>query len=1000
MLYLKQLKLTFVILLLAFFLNGLSGLPGGDYIVDNTSDSQSCEGGTSFYSTIQDAVDASTNNSTIYICDGTYNEFITVNKNGLYIKKSVDASGEVIITNSNNIFTLGDINDILLESLTLNSTNKDGIKANDVGGVAIQNCTIIADDDGIDINGDIDGLIIIDTNITSSDSAITIAGKIKEEFSVLNSILIAQTYGTKVLGRVTGNLKISSTSITTTNKDGIYFYKRVNDDINIINTSITAGDDGIEFRDIIRGKVDISNIEIDAYDNGIYFHDEIRGGINITSAVITTESDVGIKFLEDVDNYCNLDRLTINSYDRGLYFNTAFIEPIITNSNIISSHSDAIYTKTDSTTKFTLKDSCIKTESLMAYGLNLSINGSNSEVTNNCFYAPTIFKLAKARKNNNNFSGNYWDGNIGFFDMNKIFDSNPALTCPNSCWGSGNINSGFDAWDIFRDINDRNISTKKSAETFSIIITSLNETDDDYQKFSGTVCSCVDNNSSTCFKNLFSDSNTSAQTNEGNPTFTINKAFKSTNIDIHWQKDVDVLCADLVEDNNTHSTDNFAIIPDKFIVDVNDSTLRAGESYRLDIKATDSLNNIIINYKQTFIINENDKNLSLFFNSKQNGMEFKTTYSFEINGSGSKSDFNISDVGEYLLKIVDTAYAIVDLDDSTLEDRRIDGNVTISVIPHHFDFNITKHETPTAQNWAYMAQDFSDMNYTLEGNLTARNKQGSITIYFDKNEYAININSTIIFDTNLTANEITEFYNQFDNNFDLNNSDFNTSKESFNNGVSLISLIYKIDKNCIKPFRPVRTNIKNFDLPNYTVDEKHLTAIDDNITWYYSKLKTYDVGTNKNITPNHFFVLLYKEDTKNFQEITLNWFQNEDDNSSITTGFNLTPSSNTIIDNTTNHIIDFIDYDKGRVDYNITKDGDKKAIIHIDIPKYLWYSYGIDSEYNSSAGSNCSGHPCSIYTYETTPPSGNTISSGTYQGGDAPIKEKGKQIRFGVKIFR
>jgi len=1000
MFYSNLLKIT-IITTLTFFLNGMSGLPGCDYVVDNTTGTHDCEGGTSFYSTIQDAVDASTDNSTIYICDGTYNEAVTIDKDGLYIKKSDSATGDVIIVNHDNVFELDGVRDILFESLKIRSTSNNGINSNwNIGAIGVQMCDINVSEDGIDIHGNSNGLLIIDSNITAGDDAIIVHGDMRDELTILRSSIVARDYGIEIEKQIHRNVKISNSSISSSLKDAIYFQKRVLRDINITNTSIIAGDDGIEISKLVRGQINISDTRIHSVGHGVYFQGVLRRGITVDNLEINSTHNIGMKFLRHVDYNFNLNRLNISSYDRGLYFNTAFMRPVITNSLIISQNSDAIYAKSNWRSKLIIDNSCLKTNKSSSYGLNLYTNNSNSEITNTCFYATATSKLAKAKRTNNYFNNNYWDNHFGNYNMNNVEDSNPALNCTNSCWTQNNTNNKFDAWDITRDINDKNISTKKSGDTFSIFIASLNDTKDNYQKFSGTVCSCIDNNSSTCFKNQFSDSNNSSQTAEGNPTFTINKAFKTTNIDIHWQKDADVTCSALVEDNSTNSTDNFAIIPTRFILELNSSTLRAGELYKLTIDATNSSNSTISSYEQTFALNENDKNLSQFFNSKLNGLEFETTYPFEINGSGSKNDFKIDDVGQYLIKLVDTLYAIVDVDDTTLSERKIDGNISVLVTPHHFDLNITKHQVSTAQDWAYMAQDFKDMNYTLEATLTAKNKQNITTSKFDKDEYAIDVNTTITFDTNLTDSEISKFYNQFDNNFNINTKEFNTSKESFNNGISSISLIYKIDKNTTTTLRPVRTNIKDINLPEYTDSEKNISSLDDNIIWYYSKLITYDVSTNADVTPTHFFVLLYKENTKNFQEVTLNWFKNSNDNSSITTGFSFTPSLNTNINNTTNHIVDFIDYSQGRVDYNITKDGNKKAIIHIAIPKYLWYNYGVDSDYNISSGSNCIQHPCSTYTYEVNSNNGNSISSGNYVGGTIPLKKVEKQIRFGVKVYR
>jgi len=53
-------------------------------------------------------------------------------------------------------------------------------------------------------------------------------------------------------------------------------------------------------------------------------------------------------------------------------------------------------------------------------------------------------------------------------------------------------NYKFDAWDTFRDINDRNISTKISNKNFELFIASLDENGTNLQDFNGTVCAKID----------------------------------------------------------------------------------------------------------------------------------------------------------------------------------------------------------------------------------------------------------------------------------------------------------------------------------------------------------------------------------------------------------------------------------------------------------------------------------------------------------------------------
>jgi len=597
-------------------------------------------------------------------------------------------------------------------------------------------------------------------------------------------------------------------------------------------------------------------------------------------------------------------------------------------------------------------------------------------------------------------------------------DDNPKSSCPeeyafqDACAKDIISVSNFIIYNInYRDnnISDSNLTTKKVNVIYNDINISSINSDDETQ--------VIDFNGTLCFKIVATDSTnemewTKVDVREANTTnIEFNSTFSShdATITFNWEKDSDTECEDMNSSKETNSSEHFSIIPTKFLIGINETKLRAGLDYTLEVNATDSSNKKINTYSQYFNADGNDSNISVYFipNDITKTKEFNTSFDFNItNGTGSKNDFNISDVGKYFIKIIDTTYATADIDDNDtdLKDRTIEGNITILVIPHHFDLNITTHKASTNQDWAYMAQDFeSDMNYTIRGTLTAKNEANETTLNYDKDEYAYDINTSITFDTNLTNQDenITKIYKK--------GNELNTTKENFNKGISEFYFIYRMDKNITKPFRPIRTNIKNIDI-NKSSDEKNIMVngvhgnIDDNITWYYSRVEAYPITSySEDSVNNHFYILVYKEDTKpNYKEYLIDWYNNGDDSITKFENSDFIPTKDTSISNTTDpkHTITVLNSTKnGKVNFKIKRnngDDSDSATIHIKTPKYLWYLKYRDTKYNDDNNSRCSSHTCVNYTYIK---SGNNISTGKYTGGDIDVKDR-NYTKKGIKVFR
>jgi hypothetical protein len=1111
--------------------NGWGGGSGTTIVVDSEPDSgffsshKSCEGGR-YKDTIQEAVDIANEGDTISICDGTYDESVDVDKNKLTIKKSDDADGDVIVKNSDTIFTLDGVNGIIIDGLELNSSDKYGIEIkgysndlyfqnlniessgdgiaseDDIGDFALMNSTILSHtDDGVDVNKDVKNVVIDDVQVQASDNAMkfdkgvngdmnisklnatnvadgiefnTIAGELNildtnitatnfailvkkspnDDVNISNNILKVNTdkHAIEFKNNINANLSISNTDIDSggytlvvggnvnqvtlsylnllsNNNNGIEFEGAINNGLTFEHSTIKAsssGQYGLLFEGELNKGVDIKDVNISADNYGIHFKNKINDGITIDSCEINSSSSMGIKFMKEIYNNLKINNVEINAYERGIYFNEKQANPVITNSKIVSQTYDAIYTKNNNWSKFTLKDSCLKSKSDNRYALWINNTSTNAEVKNNCFYAPEIDRLGKAGANGNDVDGNYWDGNSGNYVLNKISDTNTLTDCSLSCAmvsantqsTNGTSNSKFDAWnaDSSHSLTDRNITTKISSKDFNIIIASLNEDNDDYQEFNGTVCSRVDGEE--WFKNYFQDKNTSDQTDEGNPKFNITKAIKDTNIDIHWKKDVNVSCPLTNEDNSTSSSDNFAIRPKDFhIEDV--ANLSASDEFDLNVTARDdggsataeyntTLNNIYVNISDTSkTCSDNDADINI------------TSVDFSDGQSSTSAKFD--NVGVVDINITDKVWASVD-DDDTPKDCNglyICSNTTqISIYPAKFAIEFknppTMKNNNTNDNFTYLSNDLNMSAWlkNLDINITALNGDDDTVTNFDKECYE----DSIEFDFDLTkpkddkSNDANLTYNSDDNDknttlgfekgvVDINHSDF---------GFNFTRLFYE-------PRDPFLVDGNDSNITINIVDNNHTDAkgtitkkFEDNATFYYGRVMTQDVETTKDINTT-VDVEVYDSSSSSFVsgfvQKSLKWYRHKNHNDkqdgyiqeiNATNGVKLEDEEFSLTYGTQVH-----DPSNGIISVDINKASQEKTYtMHIKTQPWLWYipdDYG--DEYDYSDGSNCTTHPCFKYTLKKTQTS-SKIKSGDFNGTSYDIEDRGDYKRVGIKVFR
>ncbi|GIU00807.1 hypothetical protein TSL6_13130 [Sulfurovum sp. TSL6] len=238
------------------------------------------------------------------------------------------------------------------------------------------------------------------------------------------------------------------------------------------------------------------------------------------------------------------------------------------------------------------------------------------------------------------------------------------------------------------------------------------------------------------------------------------------------------------------STDNFAIRPEKFDMEMSDTDapnlLRAGEGYGVSLTARDALGNMPVDYTVTdhnFNSDLASRTTKYFKNGIVDTSDLlhgtselnNTAVAYMVEGLSSLTtsnpgsaqeivDVTYDDVGKINLEIYDEEWAAIDNDDTPMDCNSskhtyICGDLNVTFIPHHFGFAelaIYNHAGPTS-DFTYVADKRgmpsttpptrSPMAARVKTRIEALNKQNGITQNFKKdfagNQYYEN-NITVI----------------------------------------------------------------------------------------------------------------------------------------------------------------------------------------------------------------------------------------------------------------
>ncbi|MDD2838578.1 MAG: right-handed parallel beta-helix repeat-containing protein [Sulfuricurvum sp.] len=562
----------------------------------------------------------------------------------------------------------------------------------------------------------------------------------------------------------------------------------------------------------------------------------------------------------------------------------------------------------------------------------------------------------------------------------------------------------FDAWDSFRSINDRNISTKIVNKPFTLSVASLDTANTALQDFNGTVCVQI--------IDTLSGSQLGRNCQVWNPlqsslyTFTSPSATKNAAAKIAWKKsDLSGTFAIGSEDNATFSSDRFAIRPASFAINAPNAT--AGKDFNITFTAPIYGASTASNsYNETAGISF-DVSVTEHKPACPMGTFTPTLNSFSFSNGSKIFTTRYNEVGVLDVTISDRSkpcgsmYASIDCDDpditnyytqsSDLPIGSTSGQIT--VIPDHFDVNATLSNF-NGKEFTYLSNDL-DMSAQLALVITAKNGEGNTTKNYTTECYSK--------DTTLTLphSEVPDPLTKILYSEALSTVNTNVLKESswiltfnsdlFNNGFVDPTIDLNFDRDDSLPLNPF-----DFTVTSATATDPDTTGTGTPMgtaKFVYGRARAYDVTTNEASAPNPIEFEVYSTVPTGYvsgmPQNVLHWYRNLNHDTA----------------NQGNVIQGGFAAGHNDIDVSLAPSNGLQIVIvtsvhdqtvHLDISPWLWYS----SKYDYNYASNCLQHPCFNYDYMDTLGAVHGVNSGTFEGSDFNMAPAQNITNKGVKVFR
>ncbi len=579
------------------------------------------------------------------------------------------------------------------------------------------------------------------------------------------------------------------------------------------------------------------------------------------------------------------------------------------------------------------------------FGIDTTIHGSNL----NNFFADYIDEYGRYYKN---IKLDYC-GNVPATSL-----SNPSDTI-----------ALIDAWDADENITHRVIKTKIVNKEFNLTIAGI-ENNQETSLNKGNVKFALYDVFNQTEITPFYDFNTSNASIEHK--FNISKSVKDVKVEFKICADVDSNGSLIIKDSSQcsnavyqcrenpgtvawrkcFSSDDFAIRPYKFVIQNAPTVVKAGEEFNITVKALDYQNNPAQNYNEIVsVVNsprikyiDNDANATKLIDITSTNRKFS-------NGVVTLT-LRYPDVGEGNITIDEvngSEFALVDANDTNVSARFIQSaRRSIKFIPFAFRID-AKYSNFNNSSFTYLSNDLN-MSSNLDINITAINKDGNVTEYYNNTMYAKNITLTITHSvpSNINSVRYMETSQNIIQNTNINNPiQLSLNKNYFttsHKGEAYIHIKINFPRNSRKP-------VNNF---NFTINDINVTDNDANgsqtlnqsAQFYYGRIFIDNVaGYNSTLSDtakyqywnNNDWVLNTNHINNSFGEIKSLYINSSDVNyskDSLSNGLQKVTLSTT-------HALPY------------------KVKVHVAVPSWLWY-HPLAKNYQDPSASNqdCLTHPC------------------------------------------
>ena len=901
--------------------------------------------------------------------EGTFNDFNITTKGDApaFHIKEVKASVGLF-----NIGTTGDSPNNIL------SQNGIGIKIEDSSNdFNLSNTIINADKEGIDIREVKDQAYLQDVNISSNSTCISIS-------------------------QLSKNIKIDTNNFTynklNCKKEGISIGNHF-DYMELNNTWFDINPDICEVYAIKTSTV--RNVSI---KNSIFDLNSKAGGIRLNG-----DNDMFKLKNSKFRNVIN-EAIYVNKINNDI----EIVQNVFTPGNKDSDNEcivkDYIALKVDSgSTGGNIKSNMFnKGFDYMLYFTNGQDTNNTLNVLGNCFYKPEVYTKHKKILfyDSENEIGNFWsdwngtekylvqDEPIQYYDEYPLYQC-PLITIPNNFPKVGL----FDAWDTFRDINDRNISTKIVNKEFDLIIASINKENSDvetkenisvdfalYDKDSENYISSWYDFNCSIYETIKQTFNVSKAYKEAIVVFNVCADYNGTSYTLYPKNECSKNCNPnnrITFDNpcfrKLFSSDEFAIRPKEFDINII-SPIKAGEEFNIIIRAIDATGQNTKGYNEKIYIDgENNASVKLEYNSTKNGC--KTAKLKKISGDFIDGEAKITlkypEVGELNIKVKEinrSEFAKIDSNDTNDLERLIKDstNKTILFIPYEINISEAKYTTTTNTNWVYIGNDVKNSQETNQTpkmgahiyyKIESLNKDGNVTKNFKKScfpDFNLSLYAYLITSKDVNISIYVEDNNKskrvknYDKNATLKKNGLKSIRSiinanNFNDGISKINVYFNINKNYSHPIEEVDINLKELNISSLNINSAfNGKKINRSINFKYGRIKVSNkVGYSNEINS-----------TFEYQYWTQNgWEVNKEHINSNFGDFNhtLNPDLHPYIR------IDAFSLNNGKenVKFRTTHPLPYSKKVHLQIDEWLWY-HPLAKDYKDPSKNNldCLTHPC------------------------------------------